>query len=219
MSNMKNIIFNKRCFMMRSILRLLVPLGLALALSGCWHVPMSTLWRLRNVDMLELDPAALRLGARLPNWLDPQPGTVTVKLTTARDGEAERVEELTLVETRETAELSQLATESRPGTHLRAYRLSGVDSARLRALQAASKAAKAAEPNRKGSIKIVLDARACQHERPPAGPILIDLFLSLGDGEGYFKLLEDVDLREWEKPGEKFEATTPACGKWATRAS
>lgn len=205
--------------MQRFSLRLCLFLLAGLALSGCWHVPLSALWRLRSIDMLTLDPAGLRLAARMPLWLDAQPGTVKARLTYARDGESERVEEFDLVESRDPAELASLAAEEAAGTHMRNFRLPATESARLRTLQAEAAIQKAADPNRKGSIKIVIDARACKRETPPPeGPILVDLFLSLGNGKGYFKILEDVDLREWAKPGERFETTIPPCGKWAARA-
>lgn len=85
----------------------------------------------------------------------------------------------------------------------------------MRALQAEPKAAK--ETHRKRSVKIGIDARACRLAEAPEGPVLIDLFLSLGDGAGYFKILEDVDIREWQKPEETFEAMAPPCGKSSDR--
>jgi hypothetical protein len=178
---------------------------------------MSALWRLRSVDALTIDPAGLRLAARIPQWLEPMPGSTTARIAMAREGEAERVETLALMESHDPAELRQLAAESLAGTHVYAYRLSTPDAARLRLLQAEARAGKASPAHRKGSVKITLDARACRLAEPPEGPVLIDLFLSLGDGTGYFKILEDVDIREWQKPGEPFEAMAPVCGKSGAR--
>ncbi len=62
---------------------------------------------------------------------------------------------------------------------------------RLRALQAEGREAKETGSHRKGVVKITL---------------------------GYFKFLEDVDIREWQKPGQSFEAMAPPCGKPGDRS-
>ncbi len=64
--------------------------GLALAaamLAACSHVPVSTMWALRNFDAASVDPAALRAAVRLPETFEPQKGGVTLKIGWWRDGE------------------------------------------------------------------------------------------------------------------------------------
>lgn len=205
---------------MKKFLRLpALAVFLALTLSGCWHVPLSAIWRLREIDSSQVDPARLRLAARVPQWLEATPGSAKVRLTVQRGSEPDRVFELILEERGESADLAALAPESRPGAHFLVFRASAADVALLRGLQAEARAAKAADPSRKGGGSIALEAKACSRNPPPEGPIMIDLYLSVGDKGGFFKIYEDVDLRELHKPESRPEEVVPPCGKWSGRAS
>ena len=64
---------------------LLAPL--ALALSGCGHMPVSTMWALRGFDAATADPASLRAAIRIPESLEPRPGGVTLEVGWWRDGD------------------------------------------------------------------------------------------------------------------------------------
>lgn len=63
-----------------------VPLLTVLALGGCASVavmrsvPMSTMSRLSSLDLGKISPSDLRVAARLPTSLEPQPGGATVQL-------------------------------------------------------------------------------------------------------------------------------------------
>ena len=73
---------------MSCIVRRLSSLALAAAmLAACSHVPVSTMWALRNFDAASVDPAVLRAAVRLPETFEPQKGGVTLKIGWWRDGE------------------------------------------------------------------------------------------------------------------------------------
>jgi hypothetical protein len=189
----------------------------AVFLSGCWHVPLSALWRLKQVDLLTIDPAGVRLAARAPDWLEAPPGHAHL-LIVGHIGEPDEKEELfDLIERDTPADLRALAGEAQPGTHFAVFRASAADIARLRDIQAQARAAKAAGDDRhKG--KLLLKAEPCRRIDPPPGPARVDLYLSLSEKEDFFKIYDDIDLRDPQLLGDKFETAVPLCAKTVKRA-
>ncbi len=194
-----------------------VALGaLLLLLGGCWHVPVSAMWRLRKVDLLTVDPQGIRGAVRAPDWLEVPPGHIHLKIV-SHEGEADEKETaFDLIAQESSSPPSVLAGEALSGTHFAVLRLSAADAARLREIQARGSAAKAAGEHHKGRLS--LTAEPCRRIDPPPGPVRVDLYLSLSEKEEFFKVYDDVDLRELIKPGESLEAAYPLCGKTAKRA-
>src|SRR5881296_1838187 len=88
---------------------------LAAACSGCGHMPLSTIYQLRNFDPRTLDPAVLRVAVRVTDAMELRSGGV--KLAVAywtEGGEANKREEKFLLE-EVRAETAALASERRPG--------------------------------------------------------------------------------------------------------
>ena len=195
-------------------LRVLVALALlAPALSGCLHVPLEALWRLRKLEMLKIDPANIRIAARIPGWLDARPGTASILLKLKSADGPERELKLALVEAPEEMAATSLAGERRPGSQILAFRIGAADVARLRALQAEAQERKAAHPDSRTDMRLSLDATTCRRAPPPPGEARVDFYLSLGDSDGFFKVYQDIDLRDTFKPDSAFEAATPPCAK------
>ena len=114
---------------MSRIVRRLSSLALAAAmLAACSHVPVSTMWALRNFDAASVDPAVLRAAVRLPETFEPQKGGVTLKIGWWRDGDENAKHEMifALRETTAPEDVAPLAgeTEGR-NAHLRLSRRPG----------------------------------------------------------------------------------------------
>jgi hypothetical protein len=188
-----------------------------LLLGGCWHVPVSAIWRLRKVDLVTIDPQGIRGAVRAPDWLEAPPGHIHFKII-RHEGEADEKETaFDLVAQESSRAPSVLAGEAMSGTHFAILRVSAAEAARLREIQAQAQAAKAAgaAPHK---TRMLLTSEPCRRIDPPPGPVRVDLYLSLSEKEEFFKVYDDVDLREMTKPGESFETAFPLCGKTAKRA-
>ena len=111
-----------------------------------------------------------------------------------------------------------LAAEALPGTHFGIFRASATAAGRLREIQARARAAKAAGgADPKG--RLFLTVEPCRRIDPPPGPVRVDLYLSLGEKEDFFKVYDDVDLRDPQVLGGKFETAVPPCGATAKRTN
>src|SRR5215471_19239092 len=115
-------------------------LGAAIA-GGCAnltvmsHVPLSTLSRLASLKLAEIDPAELRVAARLPDVLEPRPRGVKVRIDVAGQNYGETPKaELVLEPAVEPSELAALSLHRRAGYQVWVYRLSPNDVDRLKHL-------------------------------------------------------------------------------------
>ena len=192
-------------------------LSSVLLLTGCGHVPVSTMWALRNFDSLSVDPAHLRAAVRLPRAFQPRPGGVKVVATWGRKGvpESEKKIEIALQETSLSSEGPALAREIRHGAYLQVYRVAPDDVPRLRALQAEIARAKAEKRADHGSLGVGADA--CRIDDLPDGPILMTTFLKTSDETGWLTVLKDIDLRTAVTKERSLEEIVPPCGKLPQR--
>lgn len=177
---------------------------LAALLCGCAslhvmsHVPLSTMSRLSAMKLAEIEPAQLRVAARMPEHLEPRKDGVKVTVAVG----SSRME-LTLEPAAEPRELVSLSRFERRGTRIWSFRLSSSDTARLERVIAT-----AGGGQRQVSIAAGVDA--C-HRRPlGTAPLLTTTFLRT-DASDFLVLAEDLDLRS-VVPEAQLAAKVPPCG-------
>lgn len=202
---------------MRSLFR--APAFLALILSGCGHMPVSTMWALRNFDASTADPAMLRAAVRLPEGVEPRPGGVTFKIGWWREGEEakKRSLEFVLRETNAPSEIASLADHQKPGARIFVYRVAPADVAGIRAVQAEILSEKQKRgANAHGTFGI--GAEGCRRGDLPTGPLYATTFLKTDEERGYLTLLKDVDLRTLAAKNSGEADALPPCEKFVARA-
>jgi hypothetical protein len=183
-----------------------------LLLTACGHMPISTMYHLRNFDAATVDPAVLRVAVRIPETLEPQPHGVKLTVAHWRAGaeSQKREHRFVLAETTDPADLGPLAAEARPGMRIHAFR---VDQADLPAIRAAQ--AEAAEARRSGGGKghgtLSVSADACHRGGLDDGPTMMTTFMRTEARGAWLTLLEDVDLRGAIPKGKTFADTVPDC--------
>ncbi|WP_244430606.1 hypothetical protein [Methylocystis sp. ATCC 49242] len=190
---------------------------LAASLAACSHMPVSTMWALRNFDASTVDAPTLRAAVRLPEAFEPRRGGVTLTVGWWRDGEDKHEAKFVLKETTASDDLAPLAGERKPGTRLFAYRVDPADYAAIGARQKEFLEEKARNPAKThGSFGVGADA--CRRGELPDGPILTTSFLRTQSGGPYLTLLKNVDLREAATQEKPLEELLPLCGKFDARA-
>jgi hypothetical protein len=149
------------------------------------HVPISTMVRLSSLKLAQIDPAQLRVAARLPDRLEPQPHGVKVRIDIKQAGGG-APQEFILEPAVELSELAPLSAYARPGHRLWVYRLSQHDRERLQRLMTDAGGA--------SGVTIEVGAQACH--RKPLGPAQLPTATLLQtDSSGFFVVTEDLDLR------------------------
>jgi len=187
-------------------------LSLALPLTACGHVPITTIWALRNLDAATLDPALLRAAIRIPDALEPAPGGVRLEIAWWRDGEENRKHEVkfALQETRSPADTGPLEAERRPGARLHVYRVDPADLAAIRAVQARVQEEKARSGGHAHG-KIGVGADACRRGEPGRGPLAMTTWLRIDARGDYLPVVVDLDLRSAVTAEKSFDQLVPPC--------
>lgn len=178
-------------------------------LSACTAIPVKTLYKLATTDMMAVDPAILRAGVRMPDWVEPRPHGVKLELGMQQEGTAPVAERFSLESIPAALEGNTLAAEARPDYQLYAYRLAAQDIPRFEAFRQTLKMKKAETGGKTtGSLSIGVDA--CRKTELPAGKIPVTTYLRLDAESGYLPLVVDYDLK---KPvdGKNLAELIPPC--------
>lgn len=194
--------------------RLSGPALAAVMLAACSHMPVSTMWALRNFDAASVDPAVLRAAVRLPETFEPQRGGVTLKIGWWRDGEAKSKHEMTfaLQETTAPEDVAPLAGEKKEGTRIYAFRVAPADFPAIRARQKEFFEEKARNPGKThGSFGVGADA--CRRGDFPQGPLLTTTYLRTQPSGPYLTVLKNLDMREAATKEKPLDQLVPPCEK------
>ena len=176
------------------------------AMSGCSHMPVTSMVKLARVDFETSDPAQLRAAIKLPRSLRAQPKGVALRIAVRVGRGPEEARDFMLREIPEPAELTR---EADAGSHIFAYRIDDTDLARLAAFRAELMAKKSS--GQKGSISISVRPQACKVGELPDGPITFSTYLRTAETKEYVALARDVDLRSIVS-NAAVVAEIPRCG-------
>ena len=150
------------------------------------HVPVSTMSRLSSLKLAQIDPTQLRVAARLPDWLEPQPYGAKVHIDVEQAAGRDTKHEFILEPAVELPELAPLSAYARAGNRLWVYRLSQPDRDRLRRL--------ITETGGVSGVTIGAGVDACQRKPLRSAQLPTTTLLQI-DSSGFFVLTEDLDLR------------------------
>jgi hypothetical protein len=159
--------------------------------------------RLATLKLGELDPAELRVAARLPEALEPRQGGVKVRIDVARkkqDGATKA--ELILEPAAEPMEFAPLAPYRRAGDQIWVYRLSAGDANRLQHM--------IDEAGGASGVSIAAGVDACYRQPYGAAALPTTTFLRT-NAAGFIVLTRDLDLRSIVSE-QDLASRLPPCG-------
>lgn len=186
--------------------RLILP-AVLLLVSGCAslsvmsHVPMSTMRRLAALKPADIEPAQIRVAARMPEIIEPRSDGVMLFVTVGQVAPAPM--RFVLEPAPEPQELAPLAPFQRPTTRTWNYRLAAADVLRLQQVMAR------ATGTGVQSVSISASVEACRRADLRGQPLPTTTFLKT-DAGSYLVLLENIDLRSVASEDD-LEAKVPDC--------
>ncbi len=170
---------------MRSILITI----LAFLLASCGHVPLTSLPKLRNLDIMTVDAGALRVAVVMPQGLRVREGSAVIVAGLNPSVAGPSVEETFVLEdvsaTENTGALPQTA---------QIFRISESDLPRLEAFRTTVRQRRKEHPDDTGG-QLTVTSGGCRTAALPAGPLPVDTLLRTERDGGYFVLTRGVDLR------------------------
>lgn len=161
-----------------------------MAMTGCSHMPVTSMVKLARIDFETTDPAQLRAAIKLPRTLRAQPNGVLLRIAVQVGRAPEEARDFML---RELPDPAELARDAGSGSHVFAYRIDDSDLVRLKAFRSELIARKSS--GQKGSISISVRPQACKVGELAEGPVFFTTYLRTAETRDYVPLARDVDLR------------------------
>lgn len=180
-----------------SRVRGLVAAAVVFLVTACSHVPLTTMVKLSDFDVLKTAPETLRIAVKYPDSIRiPEDGArMRLTLQEKASGKMLLAESLAFERVDTPAEKAELAGELETGRRIEIYRLppakipafAGFQS-RLAAMSEAERAAV------NGSMDISVDGCLATAKKPAS--IVVSTYLKAPELGGYVPLLRNADLRE-----------------------
>jgi hypothetical protein len=180
------------------------PVVAFLVLSGCSHVPVTSLLRLSRIDLATTDAAQLRAAVRLPEALRPLPRSMVLRVTVRKKDGQELTEGFALQEIPAADEALPLRAEAEAGMRIAVYRIDPAELAHVAAFRTQAVAQEAA------GGRLTIAPEACRAGELPRGPLLVSTYLRTVETDGFVPLTRAVDLRELAR-GHDLAAAIPPC--------
>lgn len=177
--------------------RLSYALFFCLFLFACNGVPLTTLWKMRKIDPLSVDPAQVRIAIRGPAWLTPK--FADMKLLVRMDI-WNRNPLFYVFRLNQIDASSESTALSRAGLSLDGLSFLEIDPSEIVALrEAQANINEFKKAGYQGGTSVGLwnrDLSGCSDFKPPEGPILMDVYVHLSDESGWMTFFEKQDFRD-----------------------
>jgi len=185
----------------------------SLLLAGCMSMPLTTMYKLSNLDPMAADPAQIKIAIRADDRIGIPEGGVNIKAKFDADDGNLNFDETFVVEIIRNPIMSiDLVKDTRPGETVTVLQLTEHDAQRFRVLQLSL--APYVEGERKGTGSFGIDiSGVCLHNPMPAEDILLDIFLQTSNDDGYYVFLRDLDLGDLSDDEDADSVEWPICEK------
>ncbi|MGL4635159.1 MAG: hypothetical protein ACRCWF_04185 [Beijerinckiaceae bacterium] len=178
---------------------------LAISVSACASVPLTSLIALGRIDFQTTAFEKVRVGVQLPDTIRTRENGVRMIAKVSYSGGAERQETLYLQEANSP---SDRLPPAKTGHQTRVFQLREADVARLNTIRAEILAAKA--EGRRGSLGFGIEAKEfCKAGDIGNGPVPISTYLRTAESPAFIPLQSNFDLRSDRQVGSALATLAP----------
>jgi len=188
--------------------------ALALCLSSCGAVPLTSLPSLARIDPRTTDFSVMMVALAAPRSIEAVAGSVLVEFKSRVDDVPEQTETFMLTRTTAAVDLTDMVGTLRESESLSVYSLPPEEASRLTAARDRLIAERAA--GHKVTASIGVKARSfCQAGGVPAGDLLVTTYLRTSETRRFVPLVRDFDLTSQPDLAAGLR-TLPACSTGET---
>lgn len=197
--------------------RLLFAATLALCLSSCGAVPLTSLPSLARIDPRTTDFSVMMVALAAPRPIKAVEGSVHVEFKSRIDDAPEQTDTFVLALTTAPVDLTDMVGSLRDGDSLVVYALPPEEASRLTAARDRLIAERAA--GHKVTASIGVTARSfCQAGGMPAGDLLVTTYLRTSETRRFVPLVRDFDLASQPDLAAALR-TLPSCSPDGAKAA
>jgi len=168
----------------------------ALFLTGCTSMPLSSMYKLSRIDPMEADPAQIKVAVRADETIGIGKGDAQIEFKFDADDNSLNIDEIYLIEVvRNPVVQGDLYADKKPRESITVLGLTASDAERMRQLQLAMAPYRNGDAEGSGSLRVNLSGM-CLHSKMPPGEVQLDVFLQTSEQEGFFLMANNLDMRE-----------------------
>lgn len=177
-----------------TLARLLIVVSIIL--TGCAGMPLTTMYKLHRLDPMEADPAQLKVAIRADERIGIREGGATIEVKFNSEDGTVNIDDTFIIEViRNPIINAGLLGNNRPGESVTVLQLTETDAQRFRLLQ--SSLEKYQQQKRKGSGSFGVGISGICFVRPmPGNDVVVDIFLQTSADDGFYVLVNKMNLRE-----------------------
>jgi hypothetical protein len=189
----------------KSFILIAVAIGSALIISGCMSMPISTMVKMAQFSVHDIEANELRFAVRTDKGVEVKDGAVNMSFSYESDGggkfEPVSLKHKFLVAAQPDIKMDyevELSDGMEAHERLTIFKLSDDDAQKLDHLLAVSKKYKAADVKGEGSFSVGFSSH-CFMFNDLNDELEVDVFLKTNANDGYMLFMEDVDIFEEAK--------------------
>lgn len=168
--------------------------SLLLLITACVSMPLGSMWKLRNLDVLSTDPAELRIAVITDKLVQLQDGSTTLAIGFSSELAEHTFNETLLATIKANAQVSALSREIQANQALTLFYLAEPEAEKLRLAQNRIQAIRDQGIDGNGSLSIGI--RTGCFAEPPPNSLTANIFAQFDAAQGYIKMQSDLDLMD-----------------------
>ena len=176
-------------------------LCLTLALSACSSVPLTSAWKLRNVNPIEADPALFKIAVITNELIQLQTGSTSIGLGYTAEDPKHSFNTIVEATVKPNAIEAQLGQYLKSHEHITLFTLNEEATRQLRIAQNRIKTIKDKDIDGKGNLAVSINT-ACM-DGPKPETVNANIFVMFDPSQGFVKLVSNLDLLKASKSNKQ----------------
>lgn len=176
-------------------------LVLALSITACVSMPISSMWKLRNLDMLNTEPEDLRIAVITDKIMQLNDGSTSLTIAFSSKQAEHNFSYRLLTTIEQRANVASLASEISDNQTLTLFYLSDKEAEQLRLAQNRMRAVRDQDIDGNGSLSISVHTGCFTGPQPDA--LLTTIYAQFDLQQGFIKMQSNIDLMEMSEQAEQ----------------
>ena len=177
-------------------------------LAGCGSVPVSSIYKLRNLDIKTTNLAKFYAAVRIPQSLAIREQGVKIALGFKSEAAEIKFTEHIVMQKIDGVPSQALKDAKKSGYQIYIFKLTDQDAQKMRVVR--SRITRLRKEHEDGTGSLSIDVKTCKRGSIPVGPLLLSTYLRSAELDDFVVLINDADIRKLGKLEKDIEEV-PIC--------
>lgn len=164
----------------------------SIALTACTSMPLSTMWKLRDVNPLEADPGQFKIAVITNELIQLKDDSTSIGIGFSTDDVKHSFDTIVNASVKPNAREAQLEPFRKASERITLFNLNAEAAQQLRVAQSRIQTIKDKDINGEGSFTVGINTACIDAPKPKS--VNANIFISFEPSQGYIKLVSNIDL-------------------------